>query len=119
MGMTPVIQPLAISEAGDALNVDADRAAAEIAGAVGAQQLILLTNVPGLLAEFPDETTLIHHIDRQSASSALGIAAGRMKKKVLGAIEALELGVEKVIFADGRVDSPLLGALAGQGTTIS
>ncbi|MBE0697369.1 MAG: [LysW]-aminoadipate kinase, partial [Anaerolineaceae bacterium] len=50
---------------------------------------------------------------------ALGIAEGRMKKKVLGAIEALNLGVEKIIFADGRVEHPLLGALAGKGTTIS
>ena len=54
-GLTPVIQPLAISEAGDALNVDADRAAAVVAGALKASQLILLTNVPGLLKNFPDE----------------------------------------------------------------
>lgn len=117
-GMTPVIQPLAISETGDALNVDADRAAAMIAGAIGASPLILLTNVPGLLRDFPDETTLIPHIDRQELTSALEIAGGRMKKKVLGAMEALELGVEKIIFADGRVDHPLMGALAGNGTTI-
>jgi acetylglutamate/LysW-gamma-L-alpha-aminoadipate kinase len=118
-GMTPVIQPLAISEAGDALNVDADRAAAEVAGAIGAGQLILLTNVPGLLRNFPDETSLISHIERKDAESALEIAGGRMKKKVLGAIEALNLGVEKVIFADGRCEHPLLGALSGKGTTIS
>ncbi len=118
-GLTPVIQPLAISEAGDALNVDADRAAAIIAGALKAQQLILLTNVPGLLRSYPDESTLIPHIPRTSVQNALDIAEGRMKKKVLGAMEALELGVEKVIFADGRVDHPLTGALAGQGTTIS
>ncbi len=118
-GLTPVIQPLALSEAGDALNVDADRAAAIIAGALHASQLILLTNVPGLLKNFPDETSLIPHIDRHSVESALAVAEGRMKKKVLGAIEALELGVDKIIFADGRVEHPLLGALAGNGTTIS
>jgi [amino group carrier protein]-L-2-aminoadipate 6-kinase len=118
-GLTPVIQPLAISEAGDALNVDADRAAAMVAGALNAQQLILLTNVPGLLRSFPDESTLISHIDRNQVDSALTLAEGRMKKKVLGAIEALDLGVEKIIFADGRVEHPLLGALAGKGTTIS
>lgn len=118
-GLTPVIQPLAISEAGDALNVDADRAAAMVAGALKAQQLILLTNVPGLLRSFPDESTLIPHIDRKEVDSALALAEGRMKKKVLGAIEALNLGVEKITFADGRMDHPLLGALAGKGTTIS
>lgn len=118
-GLTPVIQPLAISEAGDALNVDADRAAAVIAGAVKATQLILLTNVPGLMRNYPDESTLISQIDRREVESALGVAEGRMKKKVLGAMEALELGVEKVIFADGRVDQPLTAALNGKGTTIS
>jgi acetylglutamate/LysW-gamma-L-alpha-aminoadipate kinase len=118
-GLTPVIQPLAISENGDALNVDADRAAAMLAGALQADQLILLTNVPGLLKNFPDESTLIEHVDRHSVDTALSVAEGRMKKKVLGAMEALDLGVEKIVFADGRVDHPLLGALAGKGTTIS
>jgi acetylglutamate/LysW-gamma-L-alpha-aminoadipate kinase len=118
-GFTPVIQPLAISENGDALNVDADRAAAMVAGALHANQLILLTNVPGLLKNFPDESSLIEHIDRHAVDTALNVAEGRMKKKVLGAMEALNLGVEKIIFADGRVEHPLLGALAGKGTTIS
>lgn len=118
-GLTPVIQPLAISEAGDALNVDADRVAAVIAGEIKAQQLILLTNVPGLLKSFPDESTLIPHIDRTDVDTALNVAGGRMKKKVLGAIEALQLGVDKIIFADGRTEHPLLNALAGKGTTIS
>ena len=118
-GLTPVIQPLAISEAGDSLNVDADRAAAMVAGALSADQLILLTNVPGLLRNFPDESTLISHITRAEIDSALDLAEGRMKKKVLGAIESIQLGVQKVIFADGRVEHPLLSALAGQGTTLS
>lgn len=118
-GLTPVIQPLAISEQGDALNVDADRAAAMVAGTVGAKQLILLTNVPGLMRNFPDESTLIAHISRAEVDGALGIAEGRMKKKVLGAIEALDLGVSQVIFADGRVEHPLMAARAGKGTTIT
>jgi len=118
-GFTPVIQPLAISENGDALNIDADRAAAMVAGTMNASQLILLTNVPGLLRNFPDESSLIEHIDRSAVENAIGVAEGRMKKKVLGAIEALDMGVEKIIFADGRIDHPLLEALAGRGTTIS
>jgi [amino group carrier protein]-L-2-aminoadipate 6-kinase len=118
-GYTPVVQPLAISEAGDALNVDADRAAAMVAGAMGAEQLVLLTNVPGLLSNFPDESSLIPHIDRNDVDAALGVAEGRMKKKVLGAIEALDRGVSQIIFADGRVEHPLLGALEGKGTVIS
>jgi [amino group carrier protein]-L-2-aminoadipate 6-kinase len=118
-GLTLVIAPLAISPEGDALNVDADRAAAMVAGAVQAEKLVLLTNVPGLLRSFPDETTLIPHIDRKNLDEALGFAEGRMKKKVLGASEALELGVPAIIFADGRSQHPLLDALAGKGTTIS
>ncbi|MBI3241178.1 MAG: [LysW]-aminoadipate kinase [Chloroflexi bacterium] len=118
-GYTPVIAPLAISPEGDALNVDADRAAAMVAGAVAAEQLIILSNVPGLLRNFPDESSLIAHIDKAKVEQSLEFAEGRMKKKVLGASEALGLGVAKVVFADGRVETPVVNALAGKGTVIS
>jgi acetylglutamate/LysW-gamma-L-alpha-aminoadipate kinase len=118
-GYTPVIAPLAISPEGEALNVDADRAAAMVAGAIGADQLILLSNVPGLLRQFPDESTLIRHIDKDRVEQSLEFAEGRMKKKVLGASEALGLGVRQVVFADGRVETPVANALAGEGTVIS
>ena len=97
-GLTPVIAPLALSTQGDALNVDADRAAAMVAGAVQAEELIILTNVPGLMRSFPDESTLIAHLPKAGLEQALSFAEGRMKKKVLGASEALDLGVPKVIF---------------------
>ncbi|MCC6147029.1 MAG: [LysW]-aminoadipate kinase [Anaerolineaceae bacterium] len=118
-GLTPVVAPLAVSPEGDAVNVDADRAAAMVAGAIGAEQLILLTNVPGLMRDFPDEGTLIPHIPRGGLEQALSFAEGRMKKKVLGASEALDQGVTKVIFADGRTAHPLFDAIAGKGTVIS
>lgn len=118
-GFTPVVAPLAISPDGDALNVDADRAAAMVAGALAAEQLIILSNVPGLLRQFPDESTLIPHIDKARVEQALDFAEGRMKKKVLGASEALGLGVGQVIFADGRTEGPIRRAIAGQGTVIS
>ena len=119
LGMTPVVSPLAISPEGDALNVDADRAAAYVAGAVQAEQLVILTNVPGLMRNFPDESTVIPHLPKVGLEQALSFAEGRMKKKVLGATEALDLGVAKVVFADGRIERPLFGALAGKGTVIS
>lgn len=119
LGHTPVVAPLAISPEGEGLNVDADRAAAYVAGAVQAEQLVILTNVPGLLRHFPDESSLIPHLPKAGLEQALGFAEGRMKKKVLGATEALDLGVAKVVFADGRVEQPLFGALAGKGTVIS
>jgi len=118
-GYTPVIAPLAISPEGVALNVDADRAAAMLAGALRADSLILLTNVPGLMRQFPDESTLISRLERARLEDSLSFAEGRMKKKVLGASEALEHGVGRVIFADGRVAEPVQRALAGHGTVIA
>jgi acetylglutamate/LysW-gamma-L-alpha-aminoadipate kinase len=118
-GLIPVVAPLAISPEGEALNVDADRAAAMLAGAVQASKLVILTNVPGLMQKFPDESTLMHHIDKARLEEALAFAQGRMKKKVLGASEALNLGVGVVIFSDGRVEHPVFNALQGQGTVIS
>jgi acetylglutamate/LysW-gamma-L-alpha-aminoadipate kinase len=90
-----------------------------VAGAVKADELIILTNVPGLMKNFPDESTVIPHIPRNSLEQALSLAEGRMKKKVLGASEALTLGVPRIVFADGRAEHPLQGALAGKGTVIS
>ena len=117
-GYLPVIAPLAISEKGEALNVDADRAAAMIAAALKVETLILLTAAPGLLRSFPDETTLIRTLPQNRLSVALEAAQGRMKKKVLGAEEALKGGVRRVVIADGRVSSPISAALSGNGTTI-
>jgi acetylglutamate/LysW-gamma-L-alpha-aminoadipate kinase len=118
-GYTPVLAPLAISPQGEALNVDADRAAAMVAAALRAHTLLLLTAVPGLLRSFPDESSLIHELPRQKLEEALQLAQGRMKKKILGATEALEGGVSRVIIADGRIENPVSSALLGNGTTIS
>ena len=118
LNMLPVVAPVAVSEKGEALNVDADRAAAMIAAAIQADTLVLLTAVSGLLEKFPDESTLIKQLPQSRLDAALEMAQGRMKKKVLGASEALEGGVGKVIIADGRVESPLSSALSGNGTVI-
>jgi acetylglutamate/LysW-gamma-L-alpha-aminoadipate kinase len=118
-GYTPVIAPLAVSEAGEALNVDADRAAAMIAAALGAGTLLLLTGAPGLMKNFPDENSLIHKLSRDGLDKALEYAQGRMKKKVLGAQEALDGGVRCVIIADGSHPHPISNALAGAGTVIA
>jgi acetylglutamate/LysW-gamma-L-alpha-aminoadipate kinase len=117
-GYLPVIAPVAVSMQGEALNVDADRAAAMVAAALKAHTLILLTAVPGLMKNFPDETSLIHQLTQNQLPAALEAAQGRMKKKVLGAEEALKGGVTRVIFADGRIQNPISGALAGNGTVI-
>lgn len=117
-GYTPVVAPLALSYQGETLNVDADRAAAMIAAALGAHTLILLTAAPGLLRHFPDVNTLIPELKLAQIEQAIEAAQGRMKKKVLGAQEALQGGVQRVLIADGRVDSPIRRALQGEGTAI-
>ena len=117
-GYLPVIAPVAVSEKGEALNVDADRAAAMVASALKAETLILLTAVPGLMKNFPDESTLIRQLPLSQLASASEAAQGRMKKKVLGAEEALKGGVGCVIIADGRIQNPITHALAGNGTVI-
>ena len=115
----PVVAPLAASEEGVPLNVDADRAAAMIASALHAHTLVMLTAVPGLMRAFPDESTLINRLSIQELDKALEFARDRMKKKVLGAKEALQGGVRQVVIADGRIPSPISSAMAGNGTIIS
>ncbi len=114
----PVIAPVAVSMQGEALNVDADRAAAMLAAALKAESLILLTAVPGLMKNFPDESSLIRQLPQAQLPAALEAAQGRMKKKVLGAEEALKGGVGKVIIADGRIQNPITNAINGNGTVI-
>ena len=118
-GYLPVLTPPAISFEGEAINVDADRAAALTAGALGASVLIILSSAPGLLREFPDERTLIPQLSSHDLESAARYARGRMRIKLLAVREALDRGVGRVILADGRVERPIRRALDGHGTTIT
>jgi len=117
-GYTPVIAPLVISREGEMVNVDGDRAAAAVAATLRADTLVLLSNVPGLLRDFPDEGSLIRSIGHGEMEAHFPYAQGRMKKKLLGAREALEGGVGRVILGDGRIEAPVSQALAGRGTVI-
>jgi acetylglutamate/LysW-gamma-L-alpha-aminoadipate kinase len=117
-GYFPILTPPGASDQGEAINVDGDRAAAMVAAAFNAEALVILSNVPGLLQNFPDESSLIREIPRAKANDFMQFAEGRMKKKVMGAVEAIAEGVQKVIFADGRVEQPISKALAGEGTQI-
>jgi [amino group carrier protein]-L-2-aminoadipate 6-kinase len=118
-GYLPVICPPALSFEGQAINVDGDRASAAIAVALKAEALVLLSNVPGLLSAFPDESSLVPRIERAKADEYTGFAQGRMKVKVLGALEAIDAGVGRVVLGDARLEQPVQRALAGQGTTIA
>ncbi|UCH28030.1 MAG: [LysW]-aminoadipate kinase [Trueperaceae bacterium] len=118
-GYLPVLSPPGSSYEGVAVNVDGDRAAAALATSLSAEALLLLSNVPGLLEDFPDEASLIPEIPADRVEEYLDVAEGRMKKKVLGAAEAVAGGVERVVFADARGQHPVRRALAGRGTVIS
>lgn len=117
-GYTPVVAPLALGLNGERLNVDGDRAAAMIAGALNADALVILSNVPGLLTDYPDESSLLRHVDPAHLGAVESLAQGRMKKKVLAAREALDRNVRSVILADSRRTTPVRAALAGEGTVI-
>lgn len=119
-GYSPVLTIPAVTFEGTAVNVDGDRAAAEIASAFSAERLLLLSDVPGLLKDVDDKASLIEKIDRGDIERYKDeYAEGRMKKKLLGAGEAIDAGVSSVILGDGSVDKPVSRALSGRGTLIS
>jgi acetylglutamate/LysW-gamma-L-alpha-aminoadipate kinase len=115
---TPVLTPPALSHEGEAINVDGDRAAAILAAALKVEKLIILSNVPGLLKDVNDESSLIAEVPFSEIERYAEYAKGRMKKKVLGAREAIRGGVREVIFADARLAEPISAALLSRGTVI-
>ncbi|WP_144925543.1 acetylglutamate/acetylaminoadipate kinase [Halorubrum salsamenti] len=121
-GYTPVVSPPMEGKEGDGgvtpVNTDADRAAAAVAGAVGAD-LVLLTDVSGVYADPDDPDTLIESAATPGELDAVEDAAeGFMGKKVMAAKEALSGGSGRVVVADANVRDPIVAALGGEGTTI-
>jgi acetylglutamate/LysW-gamma-L-alpha-aminoadipate kinase len=117
-GYTPVTGPPMLADDGVAVNADADRAAAAVAGALGAR-LVVLTDVKGVYADPEDSTTLIEDVETPASLDALKNAAeGFMSKKVMAATEALDGGADEVVVADANADDPILTALAGGGTHV-
>lgn len=120
----PVISPLgrdAVS--GDLYNINADLAAAALAEALKPAKLIYLSDVPGLMRNPEVPETLIHSINREQAYGLIeeGIIKGGMLPKVKSALDALESGVKKVHFIDGRNEHSLLLEIftdSGIGTEI-
>lgn len=123
--IVPVISPVA-SELGSGkpLNVNADLAAAALAKELKATKLIYLSDVPGVLADKDDEDTLIPSINPSEAQTLKekGIIAGGMLPKIESALDALNAGVGKVHFIDGRTPHSLLLEIftkSGIGTEIT
>ena len=117
-GYTPVLCPPALSYDSEIINVDGDRAAAVVAVACEAETLVILSNVPGLLRDMRDADSLVRSVRRDQLDDAMDLAQGRMKKKVMGAREALEGGVGKVILSDARLQQPIRRALEECGTVL-
>ncbi|MGM0387088.1 MAG: acetylglutamate/acetylaminoadipate kinase [Natrinema limicola] len=121
-GYTPVVSvPMLGKEKSGgytAVNADADRAAAAIAGALEAD-LVLLTDVSGVYEDPDDEATKIESAATPEEFAGVKDAAeGFMTKKVMAAEEALEGGASSVVVADANADEPISSALAGEGTTL-
>ncbi len=118
-GYVLAVCPPAISDDHVAVNVDGDRAAARLAEAVGAEDLVILSNVPGLLRDPDDASSLIRHIASDGLDKYFDCAKGRMRKKLMAVQEALAGGVRRVVLGDARLDQPVTQALAGRGTVIA
>jgi acetylglutamate kinase len=119
----PVISPLAQDADGSALNINADIAAGTVAGGLRAVKMIYLSDVPGLMRDHRDPDTLISSVNRQQVEQLVeeGVIAGGMLPKVQSALNALEKGVRKVHFIDGRIPHALLQEIftdAGIGTEV-
>ena len=122
-GYIPVISTLGCDREGNAYNINGDTAAARVAGALEAERLIMLSDIPGLLRDKDDPTTLIPELSVAEAGQLRreGVISGGMIPKMECCVEAIRRGVKKVIIMDGRVPHSILMELLtdeGAGTMI-
>lgn len=122
-GYIPVVSTVACDMKGNAYNVNADTAASRIAGALGAECLISMTDIEGVLENKDDPTSLIPLIDIEDASRLFdeGIISGGMIPKVECCIDAIRHGVKKVFIMDGRIPHAILVEMLtdeGAGTMV-
>ena len=119
----PVISTVASDRQGNTYNFNGDTAAARIAGALGAERVIMMTDIAGILKDKDDPSTLIPHITVSEAKELYnsGIISGGMIPKVDCCIDALEHGVDNVVIMDGRIPHSILMELLtdeGAGTMV-
>ena len=109
-GYIPVVSTLGCDRAGNTYNINGDTAAAFIAGALGAERLIMMTDIAGILRDKDDPSTLIAAVTVSQAVELYreGIISGGMIPKVDCCIEAIHRGVKRVIIMDGRVPHAIL-----------
>jgi acetylglutamate kinase len=121
--ITPVISPTALGDDGKIYNCNADIAAAKTAVALKARRLVFMSDVPGLLRDPKDETSLLTHLAVNEVPKwrKKGVIGEGMIPKVDSAVAAIESGVEKVQFVDGRIPHSVLLEIftdAGVGTEV-
>ena len=119
----PVVSTVASDRQGNTFNINGDTAAAYLAGALGAERLIMMTDISGILMDKDDPSTLIPRITVSEAKKlyADGVISGGMIPKVDCCIEALEHGVDNVVIMDGRIPHSILMELLtdeGAGTMV-
>lgn len=109
-GYVPIISSVAADNTGQAHNINADTFAGEIAAALGAEKLILLTDTPGILEDYNDPSTLLHKLTIQEARELIdkGIVTGGMIPKVNCCVRSLAQGVRAAHIIDGRIPHALL-----------
>jgi acetylglutamate kinase len=109
-GYIPVVSTLGCDKEGNTYNINGDTAAACIAGALGAERLIMMTDIAGILRDKDDASTLIPSVSVEQACQLYkdGIISGGMIPKVDCCIDAITRGVKKVIIMDGRVPHAIL-----------
>ena len=113
-GLTPVISPIAISEESEFLNVDGDRAAAYVAGKVGSDKVLFITNVDGLLMD----DKLVPKMTLAEAKEIRPKIGPGMEKKILASTEALDMGVKEALIANGQKENPISAAIAHDNCTV-
>jgi acetylglutamate kinase len=109
-GYVPVISSVAADDNGQAHNINADTVAGEIAAALNAEKLILLTDTPGILRDYKDPSTLLYRLSIQEARDLIeeGIVGGGMIPKVSCCVRSLAQGVRAAHIIDGRIPHALL-----------
>ncbi len=109
-GQVPVIPSMCVDDLGQKLNVNADTAAGAVAEALGAEKLVFLSDIPGVLRDQHDPGSLIHSLTAEEARRLIkeGVIVGGMIPKVEGCLATLDKGVRKVHIVDGRVRHSLL-----------
>ena len=109
-GYIPVVSTVGCDNEGNVYNINADTAASFIAGAMKAERLITMTDIPGILRDVNDPDSIIKRVNTEEARQLFreGVISGGMIPKVECCIEAIEKGVRRVTILDGRVPHAVL-----------